>query len=673
MKSNKCALVVSAASLMAALFMGSPASTQTVNSNLRVPLKVEDFARWEQFSSVSMTPDGKSIIALYSNSGREQPAIGVWNADNLQQAPFLFGGGSRTSKFIFASAIKNDRMFLIFEDLYDGPFGIERGPGRDLARKVYVTDLRGSFFQEPGRRQGVARTEFQDILRSALSSANILGTLPNDPDHILISRVESDVGEILKLNIRNGTTERILRIPDGETIFTNQATQKPFGSQKLDTDAKGTKVVFRSLTATGQWVDQPRLSYYVKERKLVNVEGQTEDGKWYVTTNDGSDLAQARVYDPQTGDYEPEVLFSHPKYEIAGNIFGSQASDFGKLTGFVIGGPTNEQFFVDPTLKSIHDGLKAAFSNKSVSIVDYTDDKNRVLFSVESSTSPPAFYILDNRRQVRQIGSTLPTVQPQNLRPTEFYSYKARDGLDIPAFLTLPTGWTPAEGKIPLVVIPHGGPWARDYADFDRTGWTQLLASRGYAVMQPQYRGSEGFGEKLWKAGDEQWGLKMQDDKDDGVKELIARGIVDPNRVAMFGYSYGGYAAFAASIRPNGLYRCAIAGAPVSDLGRIQSLFGSSRLQRQIQGWTVKGLDPITRVADVQIPMLIYHGDRDGRVPLFHGKEFFQRAKALGKDVEYLEVRDMPHSNPWTPAQHGETLRAIDRYLASPKCFGNGK
>ncbi len=664
-------MAAACASLAAPLLGPAPASAQA-SAAQRQPVPIDVMARNLSFWSVNMTRDGKFITALASD-GKAPYAVHIWDANDLSKPPFAFGGGSKTSDFISLTPIGNDRLFLVFRDIYDGPFGIEAGGGKDYAVKTYLSDLRGSFFTEPGRRQGTARTAFQEAVRSSAASGSVRN-LPGDPEHVLLDRSESDINEILKMNIKTGAIERIYRYADDEFDVTiDQRNLEAFSRIKLDSGPDG--AIFRRQglnPQTGAWEDQPKLSYTARSRITADIAGRFPDGKWIVLTNSGTNFVQARTYDPVTKEFEPEVLFAHPKYDVTGVVFGQTERDAGQVLGFAVGGPSTEYFWVDPEMKAVFDGLKKVFPGQVVSPVRYTLDRNRILISVSSSNTPMTYYILDNKKDLRLIGNILQSANYDwsKLRPAQWVTYTARDGLEIPGVLTLPAGWTPAQGRIPAVILPHGGPWARDDTDFDLSGWPQFLASRGYAVLQPQYRGSAGLGDRLWKAGDEQWGKAMQDDKDDGAKWLVAQGIADQNRMAMFGYSYGGYAAFAASIRPNGLYRCAIAGAGVSDLGRIQTLFGRNRLQRQTQGWTVKGLDPIKEVANQQIPLLIYHGDRDGRVPLFHATDYYAAARALGKDVQYVEIKDMLHSLLWRPEWHRQSLTAIESYLAGPKCFG---
>ena len=220
------------------------------------------------------------------------------------------------------------------------------------------------------------------------------------------------------------------------------------------------------------------------------------------------------------------------------------------------------------------------------------------------------------------------------------------------------------------MINPHGGPWARDYAGWDSSGWVPFLTSRGFAVLRPQYRGSTGLGRKIWTAGDAQWGPAMQDDKDDGAKWLVDQGIADPEKLVMFGYSYGGFAAAAAAVRPDSPYQCAISGAPVTDLTRLGNRWSQGRLQRLLQGDTVTGMDPMNNTGKVNIPVLLYVGSRDVRTPEWHAKDFYAAIK--DKVPARLEIiEDMPHSLPWYYEHHEQTLNLIEDFLENECGFGS--
>jgi dipeptidyl aminopeptidase/acylaminoacyl peptidase len=254
-------------------------------------------------------------------------------------------------------------------------------------------------------------------------------------------------------------------------------------------------------------------------------------------------------------------------------------------------------------------------------------------------------------------------VDPSALGQTKLVQYKARDGLVIPAFLTTPPASAGA-GPHPAIIVPHGGPWSRDEMGWDVTGWTQYFAARGYVVLQPQFRGSRGWGQKLWRAGDAEWGQKMQDDLDDGAKWMIEQRLAAPDRIAVHGYSYGGYAAYAAAVRPNGLYQCTIAGAGVAEPANFERDTYDDPLLREFQSPTIKGLSAMKEVSKIDIPLFIYHGDRDQIVPYKETIDMVGKLKGAGRNYKLLELPDMGHTyNTWSPENAKIVLSTVENWL----------
>jgi dipeptidyl aminopeptidase/acylaminoacyl peptidase len=202
--------------------------------------------------------------------------------------------------------------------------------------------------------------------------------------------------------------------------------------------------------------------------------------------------------------------------------------------------------------------------------------------------------------------------------------------------------------------------------DYDTSHWSQMFATRGFAVLQPQYRGSDGLGRKLWLAGDKEWGAKMQDDKDDGAKWLVDQGVADPARMMMYGYSYGGFAAAAAAARSGGaskgLYQCAISGAPVIDMDRLrENEWGENRISRKAQGDTVRGWNPQAHLDQVEIPWLIFHGDYDRQADTVYSRSAAARMRQLNKpNFKYVEIKKMAHTlNEMTPDMRNQFIPLI--------------
>jgi dipeptidyl aminopeptidase/acylaminoacyl peptidase len=270
----------------------------------------------------------------------------------------------------------------------------------------------------------------------------------------------------------------------------------------------------------------------------------------------------------------------------------------------------------------------------------------------ETPTQPPTYYYLDVASQrATKIVSEYPALAPSDLGMTRPVTYKARDGLTIHAYLTLPPGRN--DGKnLPMVVMPHGGPDARDRWRFD--WWAQFLANRGYAVLQPNYRGSFGYGRAFAEAGFGQWGLKIQDDISDGVKAMIADGTADAKRICIVGASYGGYAALAGATFTPELYACAVSFAGVSDLSRMMLLVkkdfgehsGAASFWESRIGTDPAQLDatsPALHADRVRAPVLLLHGKLDTTVPIVQSEEERDALQRAGKQVEYIEFDTDDH------------------------------
>jgi dipeptidyl aminopeptidase/acylaminoacyl peptidase len=337
-----------------------------------------------------------------------------------------------------------------------------------------------------------------------------------------------------------------------------------------------------------------------------------------------------------------ERLFGHPSFDARGVILSRKKEDRGRILGFTYIGKYFTRYYIDPDAKAFHDGISALFPEQQVSIASRARDDNEVVIFTRSPKNPGAYYLLRNKTELLLIGKVRPLLSEDMLSDVKFISYEARDGMRIRAYVTLPSK---GQKPYPTVIMPHGGPWARDSAVFD--DWAQFLAHNGYMVVQPQFRGSQGIGLELWMAGDEKWGLEMQDDLDDAANFLLKNGLADPDRIAMHGYSYGGYAAFVASFRENGPYKCSIAGAGVADMNDVSAELSQNRFLRELQRPTIKGLNPIDHTQDVRMPILVMHGDRDTIVHVKHSRGFVDGLEKHNKIHKYVELKGMRHQA-WT-------------------------
>lgn len=649
--------------------------TATAVALERIP--IESFARIQGIQSVSMSADGKNLVALAAApDSQEDTALISWDLTDRGSGPVVTPSGDRM-KFIAASALKADRILVFARQEWTGRLagcgeGRRTGATKTFIMKPYLTDILHAEFSEAfadnTRRIGVSR-EMQRCLEIA-GTASLVNTLPLDPENVIIQQVNNLTlqGNYYLYNLRTDETELLMRAGGRSSpgLF-NPRNGELMTRTQIEPVAEGRyeqRILIRN-PESDEFETHDNLTRNLSDRYTVNIAGVDEDtGKFYVLTDLFSDLVQAWMYDPKTREFDDEPLVAHPEFSIGGLILGSQPSNFNQVLGFTIAGLQPETVYVDPEMAGIQQGLQNAFPGQRVTINSYNDDKSIVLFTTSSNRHSPSYHLLRNRQEVETLGGQRPWIDPENIGEQRWVTYEARDGLKIPAILDLPAGWSKDDGPLPAIIHPHGGPWARDWGGWDSTGWVPFLTSRGYAVLRPQYRGSTGLGRELWLAGDSEWGQAMQDDKDDGAKWLVKEGIADPDRLAIFGYSYGGFAAVAATVRENSPYQCAIAGAPVSDLARLGNLWSENRLQRILQGQTVDGMDPMRNTDKANIPILLYVGDRDVRTPAFHAKGFYEAVRER-VPARFEMIDDMPHSLPWYSSHYRKTLSLIERFLVN--------
>jgi dipeptidyl aminopeptidase/acylaminoacyl peptidase len=434
-------------------------------------------------------------------------------------------------------------------------------------------------------------------------------------------------------------------------------------------------VYFRE-TNDADWKELPGLRLPINDRfTLAPVHVSKDNKSIFVRTNRDTNFAYLAKYDIATDTIGPPIA-QNTEYDISSASFGSSADEDAltqdPLRTFCWAGPSTECQYFDPTDKRLTSLLERALPGTNISFGVRNGGAN-VLVQATAPNVPDTYYLLKNERQLIKVGSALEGWDRKTLGPAEWVTYPARDGFQIPGVLYLPPGYKKErDGRLPLVVMPHGGPWSRDDMDFDVSFWPQMFATRGFAVLLPNYRGSTNLGKALWKGGDREWGAIMQDDKDDGAKWLVDQGIADPNRMMMYGYSYGGFAAAAAAARSSGrsagLWQCAISGAPAIDLQRIATDWGENRIQRVNQGVTVGGWDPMAHLDEVKIPWLIFHGDYDRQADTIHSRTAAARIRQVNPNANfrYVEIPRMSHTlGEMTPEHRTQFLNLILDWTAN--------
>ena len=382
----------------------------------------------------------------------------------------------------------------------------------------------------------------------------------------------------------------------------------------------------------------------------------------------------------KSGEYEiyeigiADGVWSQPLGDAYGDGFVRDPATLQPIGTINVGLGTISYEFWNPEDQKLWRAITRSFKDELVTLVDWSNDRNIVMIEVFGPKSGDAIYVID--RKAKAAGLLSPRyarIEPSDLGTVQTLTYKAADGTDIPAYLTLPPG-RPAK-NLPLVALPHGGPAANDSPGFD--WWAQALASRGYAVLQPQFRGSTGFGDEHRVAGYGQWGRKMQTDVSDGVRHLASLGTIDPKRVCIVGASYGGYAAMAGVSVEQGVYRCASAIAGVSDLRKMLSREASDARTSQnsaVRFWqrfmgakynsdtSVDAFSPARLANKVNVPLQLIHGKDDVVVPMEQSNFMANAMKDAGKPVDMVVL---PSEDHWLsrPATRTAMLAALIAFL----------
>ena len=360
-----------------------------------------------------------------------------------------------------------------------------------------------------------------------------------------------------------------------------------------------------------------------------------------------------------------------PVYEHAQvDIDDFRISDQGEITAVYYTDDRNRVEWLVPRMKELQGKIDRALPDRINRVVSMSHDGTKMLVWTGSAADPGGYYYYDSvSAAMSLLARPYGKMTDKVLADMESVSYAARDGLQIPAYLTLPRG---VEAKqLPLILMPHGGPFLRDEWGYDM--WAQFLANRGYVVLQPNFRGSTGYGREFVAKGEGQWGRTMQDDLDDGVKWLVDQGKVDAKRVCIMGASYGGYAAMWAAARNPDIYRCAVSFAGISDLAAMikydRRAFSATRYhtawRERVQGdksFDLTTVSPLYAVDRINIPLLIAHGADDENVPLSQSRKLHEALTKANKPHSYLVYEGEGHGFD-KPENAVAFLEQVDQFL----------
>ncbi len=607
-------------------------------------IPVEVFAALPTFSSALLSPSGKKLGYYVSMRGRRHLVAQNLDGSNRSLIP------PWDKKLELGSYFWKSDDLIVFSLSMTLNRRVFRG--KTTETRIMSFNLATEEFRWLGKPKGRSRKVSQ--------LERIVDRLVDDPSHILL-QLDFDLDttpSVYKVNIETGKRKRRKGGRRGiNNWYTDQNSVIRFGAGYRP-DSSKYNATFR--TTEGKWIDLTKVDWADE----YNIEGFSEDANiLYVSGLSAYGTIGLFRLDIRSGEIIDSV-FAHEKVDM-GNMFNHPVT--GRLAGVIYVDDFYRIKYFDKTLSSLQRSFTKALPGENITIVGKARDAEKYLVFADSDTNPGDYYYYDrSNRQLDWIAAYRASIDASMMSPVKQVSIPVRDNSEIPAYLTQPNGGKTPE-NLPAIILPHGGPHARDNAEWD--WWSQFYASRGYLVLQPNFRGSEGYGPAYENAGKKQWGGLMQDDVTDATRWLIAEGMADPERICIAGASYGGYAALMGVIKETELYRCAISVNGVTSLPRLKSedrrrTVGSRAWTKNmgLEGVEDKAVSPYHRADEITVPVLLISSVDDARVPYEHSEDMHNKLKRLRKDSQYVKLENGAHSM-LTAESRLITLRETENFL----------
>ena len=579
-------------------------------------IPLEDFFKNPEKSSFQLSPNGKFISYM-------KP----WNDGNRMMNVFVKEIGS--SKEVRITSASERSLYGYFW-INDSRIAYVQDKGGDENIHIYAVDIDG--------QNNIDLTPFDNI------QARITDDLEDNPNFMLVAlnKRNPQVHDVYRLNVNNGDLELVAENPGNISSWMTDND----GKLRIATTTDG---VTTSLLYRENETDEFKSILTTDFKESVSPLYFTFDNKnIYVSSNRNRDKSAIYKFDLEEVQ-ETDLIFEHNQVDVYG-LMRSKKREV--ITGVSFTTDKRQLVFFDEYRESIQNKLEAKLENVEVALSQFSKDESKAIVITYSDKSRGTYYYYDVLNdKLEKLADLSPWLDPNNMASMKSISYKSRDGLIINGYLTLPVDYKSGD-KIPVVINPHGGPWARDSWGFDPQ--VQFLANRGYGVLQMNFRGSVGYGREFWEISFKQWGKTMQDDITDGVLWLVEEGIADSNNIAIYGASYGGYATLAGLAFTPDLYACGVDYVGVSSLftfmesmppywelyrSMMYEMVGHPEKDKEL----LASSSPLLHVDKIKVPLFIAQGANDPRVVKSESDQIVEALKSEGIEVPYMVKEDEGH------------------------------
>ena len=616
--------------LIIALFIFENLNCENMVKVRRIP--VEDFFRNPQKANFDISPDGSFISFTSPYNGRMNIFVQKIGTNEAKQIT------KETDRDISTYFWANNQRILYLKD-----------NGGDENYKLYGVNIDGTDLRCYPDFDGV-RTQIIDDLED------------NEEEVIIgLNRRKKEVFDPFRLNILTGEMVQIAENPGNIDDWITDHD----GHLKIALSVDGTD---ESILYRESEKDSFRKVITTNFRESLDPLFFTFDNKnIYASSNLGRDKKSIVIFDLEKGK-EIEVLYEDPEYDVSGLSFSKKRKT---LTAIVYYTWKRRIVFLDKITKEIFDNIQKKIGNNyEISIAATNKNEDKFIIRTFSDRSLGSYYYYDlEKDHLEKLVDLSPWLKEDELCEMKPITFTSRDGLTLHGYLTLPKGV--GHKNLPIVVNPHGGPWARDVWGYDPE--VQFLANRGYGVLQINFRGSTGYGRKFWESSFKQWGRNMQNDITDGVEWLINQGIADPKRIAIYGGSYGGYAVLAGLCFTPDLYCCGIDYVGVSNIFTLLKTIPPywkpvlEMLYEQIghpekDSTLLREISPVFHADKIKVPLLIAQGANDPRVNKNESDQMVEAMKRRGIEVEYI-VKDNEGHGFHNEENRFEFYKAMEKFL----------